>query len=71
MKALANDRRIVIKKAGKGLCVVVWDLNDYTKEAEKQLSDENIFKDINLKGKILQELWGYILLILWRQDLRL
>ena len=56
MRALVNDRRIVIKKTSKGLCVVVWYLNDYTKEAEKQLCDENIFKDINLKGKILQEL---------------
>ena len=56
MRALANGRSIVIKKADKGSCVVVWDRNDYIAEAEKQLSDENIYKDINFKDKILQEL---------------
>ena len=56
MRALANDRSIVMKKADKGSCVVVWDQNDCITEAEKQFSDENIYKDINFKGKILQEL---------------
>ena len=56
MRALANDRSIVIKKADKGLCVVIWDRNDYIAEAEKQLSDENIYKDINFQDEILQEL---------------
>ena len=37
-------------------CVVAWGRNDYIAETEKQLSDENIYKDINFKGKILQEL---------------
>ena len=36
MRALANDRSIVIKKADKGSCVDVWDRNDYIAEAEKQ-----------------------------------
>ena len=54
MTALANDRSIVIKKADKGSCVVVWDRNDSMGEAEKQLSDENIYKDINFKDNILQ-----------------
>ena len=44
MRALANDRSIVIKRTGKGSCVVVWDRNDYIAEAEKQLIDENIYK---------------------------
>ena len=30
--------------------------NDYIAEAEKQLSDVNIYKDINFKDNILQEL---------------
>ena len=34
MRALANDRSIVIKKADKGSCVVVWDRIDYIAEAE-------------------------------------
>ena len=36
--------------------MVVWDRNDYIAEAEKQLSDANIYKDINFKDKILQQL---------------
>ena len=36
--------------------MVVWDQDDYIAEAEKQLNDENIYKDINFKDKILEEL---------------
>ena len=42
IRALANDRSIVIKKADKGSCIVVWDRTDYLREAEKQLSDKNV-----------------------------
>ena len=56
MRALTNDRSIVIKKADKHSCVVVWDWNDYIAEAETQLSDENIYKGINFEDKILQQL---------------
>ena len=56
MRAVANDRSIVIKKADKDLCVVLWDPNDYIAEAEKQLKDDNIYKDVNFKDNILQEL---------------
>ena len=56
LRALANDRSIVIKKADKDLCVVLWDRNDYIAEAEKQLKDENIYEDVNFKDNILQEL---------------
>ena len=45
----------MIKKADKGSCVVVWDRNDYIKEAEKQLNDTNAYKDIFLNSKLLQE----------------
>ena len=44
MTALAIDRSIVIKKVDKRSCVVVWNRNDYIAEAEKQLSDVNIYK---------------------------
>ena len=56
MRAVANDRSIVIKKADKDLCVVLWDRNDYIAEAEKQLKYENIYEDVNFKDNILQEL---------------
>ena len=35
MRSLADDRSLVIKKADKGSCVVVWGRNDYLTEAEK------------------------------------
>ena len=65
MRALANDRSIVIKKADKDLCVVVWDRNDYIAEEEKQLKDEDnimqelednkLFKSIKTKGSITEK----------------
>ena len=33
LQTLVDDRTIVIKKADKGSCVVVWDRNDYIKKA--------------------------------------
>ena len=47
MRALADDRSIVIKKADKGSTVVVWERNDYILETEKQLSDANVYKDVS------------------------
>ena len=35
VRSLANDRNVVIKKADKGSCVVIWDHLDYIIEAEK------------------------------------
>ena len=58
MQALAEDRNIVIIKAEKGLTVVVWDRKDYTLEAEKQLSDANVYKDVFCNEKNLHELVG-------------
>ena len=37
-------------------CVVVWDRNDYIKEADKQLNDTNFYKDVYFNDKLLQEL---------------
>ena len=48
----------MIKKADKGSCVVVWDRNDYIKEAEKQLNDTNVYTDVCFNEKLLQELVG-------------
>ena len=52
---MANDYSMIIKKADKGSCVVVWDRNDYIVEAEKQLRDKNI-QDVNLSDKNLPDL---------------
>ena len=33
----------MVIKADKGSCVVIWDRNDYITEAEKQLSDKDVY----------------------------
>ena len=53
MQSSANDKSIVIKKADKGSCVVVWDRDDYIADAEKQLKDKNLYRDVDFKRKIL------------------
>ena len=32
--------------------MVVWDRSDYIAEAEKQLSDQNVYRDVDFKDKI-------------------
>ena len=44
---LKNDKSIVIKSADKGLAVVVWDREDYIKEAEKELADEQVYEKVS------------------------
>ena len=56
VRSLADDRSIVIKKADKGSCDVVWDRWDYIKEAEKQLGDSTVYGEINYNKKILSQL---------------
>ena len=56
IRSLADDRSIVIKKADKGSSVVVLDRYDYIAEAEKQLKDQNVYKDVDFTEKILQDL---------------
>ena len=46
-RSLADDRNIVIKKIHKRSCVVAWDRSDYVIEAEKQLNDSKVYKDIS------------------------
>ena len=56
VRFLADGRFIVIKKADKGCCFVVWDRWDYVKEAEKQLGDSTVYEEINYNKKILSHL---------------
>ena len=44
---------IVVKGAGKGSSVVVWDSDDYLQEASRQLWDTNIYKDVKFNENIL------------------
>ena len=43
---LKNDKNIVIKGADKGSAVVVWDREDYKKEAEKQLGVSDVYEEV-------------------------
>ena len=43
---LKNDKSIVIKSANKGSAVVVWDRDDYIKEAQKQLGNQKSMKKL-------------------------
>ena len=56
LKGLAEDRSIVIKKANKGSCVVVWCRDDHIKEAKNQLKDNTIYKDVSFKETMLSDL---------------
>ena len=56
MRSLANDRSIVMIKADKGSCVVLWDREDYIAETGKQLSDKSVYRDVNFKSKTLQDI---------------
>ena len=56
IRSLADDRRIVIKRADKGSCVFIWDRNDYLLEAEKQLKDKNVYRDVQYNVNVLKDL---------------
>ena len=44
---LEHDKSIVNKSADQGLSVVVWDREDYIKQAEKQLGDEQVYEEVS------------------------
>ena len=51
-----TSRSLVIKKADKSSCVVVWDRKDYIAEAKRQLGDVSVYKEVDFKEKMLQDL---------------
>ena len=68
---LKNDKSIVIKSADKGSAVVVWDREDYIKEAEKQLDDEEVYEGVsNDAAPLLKTINGVIAKIRKRGDLK-
>ena len=63
LRGLADDRSIVIKQADKGSCVVVWCRDDYIKEANKQLEDKTVYKDIDLKKQFCRTWLSFFIFI--------
>ena len=50
---LRDDPTIIIKGADKGSPVVVWDREDYLKEASKQLEDRDVYEEVQSDSSIL------------------
>ena len=46
LNSLKDDTSNIIKDDEKGSGVVLWDREDYLKEAEKQLSDKKIYEQL-------------------------
>ena len=47
LNSLKDDTSNIVKDAENGSSVAVWDREDYLKEAEKQLSDKEIYEQLS------------------------
>ena len=56
LRDLAEDKSIVIKSANKASCMVIWDREDYLKEADRQLSDNKIYRNVKNTKNMLSSL---------------
>ena len=45
-----------MKSADKGSCVVIWDREDYLKEADRQLSDTKIYRVVKYTKKMFSSI---------------
>ena len=50
---LLDDPTIIIKGADKGSAVIIWDREDYIKEASKQLEDKDVYEEVQNDPRIL------------------
>ena len=55
LNTLRDDTSIVIKEADKGSAVVVWDREDYIKEASSQLKDKDVYEETSFEEKFLSD----------------
>ena len=61
----------MVKSADKGSAAVVWDREDYIKEAEKQLGDEQVYEEVsNVAAPLLKTINEVIAKIRKRGDLK-
>ena len=51
--SLENDNSILIKETDKGSAIVVWDRDDYLREAKNQLNDKIVYKDLTGNVEVL------------------
>ena len=58
LKMIKNDKTIVVKGADKGsavVVVIVWDRENYIKEAENQLGETNMYEEVPNDAKLLMD----------------
>ena len=53
VSTLADDRKKKKKNVDKGLCVIIWDRNDYITDEESQLKNKLVYKKVFLKQDML------------------
>ena len=46
MYSLKDDKSVIIKGADKSAAVIVWDREDYLKQASKQLEDKEVYLEV-------------------------
>ena len=51
--SLRDDSTIIIKSADKGSVVVVWDRENYLKEAYKQFEDREVYEEVSNDPNVL------------------
>ena len=56
LRNFAEDKGIVIRSADKGSCVIIWDREDCLNEADRQLSDNKIHRDVKCTKYMLSSL---------------
>ena len=56
MRGLAEDQNIIIKPADKGLCVVLWDRENYLAKEDRQLKDIETYESSSFKDAYLVKL---------------
>ena len=68
---LRKDTSIIIKGADKGSGVIVWDREDYCKEANKQLGDTDVYENISgdVSGDLARRVISYLQKIKRRGDI--
>ena len=58
VRSLVNNGNILINKADKGSCVVIWDRSDYIMEGVKQLNDKAVYKYVKFDKDLIPNLTG-------------
>ena len=56
MRNLQNDKSVIIKLANTGLEVVLWDIQGYFNEFQRQFSDSSIYNEVRVTEKDFADL---------------